>query len=123
MIRLLILLALPPAAVAESYHVGEVLHHQLAVCISKESAVAVAELYSKSGFEVAKDLFNAKPDCSMSSVFGASVGLVVHSAKEPQGEKVSVAEIVSEGKVAAYFLTNAPVLARLEVVPKRGSNS
>ena len=128
MIRLLILLALPFSALAEmeSFYVGEQLRHQLAVCFSKQSAVAVADADIKGGFNAAMDTFNSAADCSMLPVFGASVGLVVHSGKVARGDKqatVSVVEIMSEGKVAAYFLTNAPVLARLEVVPKRGSNS
>ena len=128
MIRLLILLALPLSVFADdrSYTIGEELFYQLAVCAFKDKAVAVADADAKDGFEAARDLFNSIDECAMLPVRNAQVGRVVHHVQVKRGDKeerLNVVEITREGKVLAYFLTALPVVAKLSVEPKRGSNS
>lgn len=110
-----------PAFASDSFYTGEELQWTLAVCVSKESAVAVANADSKSGIEAAGVVFGAAEDCASLPVFGAQVGKVVHTAKVKRKDKpatVSVVEIVVEGKVVAYFLTSLPVTAKLVVEPR-----
>lgn len=125
--RLLALLLLAfPAFAADSWVIGEELTHELSVCVSKESAMAVIDADAQGGREAMAVLFNAKDDCMTIPVRNATVGKVVHHVKIKRGEAektASAIEIVKDGKVVAYFLSTVPVVARLEVEPKRGSNS
>lgn len=129
MIRFLAVLLFPLTASAQAWQTGEALDHRmLALCISKESVVAIVEADVKGGVDAAMAAFAAGSDCRTVIVTGYTVGRVVHTAKvkRDDGEKtVSVVEVVDPdtGKAVAYFPTTSPVTARLSVEPKRGSQS
>lgn len=126
--RFLALLLFPLSAVAldiDSWQTGEVMHHEVSLCATKDSAMAVVDADAKGGQEAAQEVFTARDDCRTLPVLGWSVGKVVHSVKAKRGAgpvTISVVEILDgDGKVLAYFITGLPVVAKLAVVPNRNS--
>lgn len=122
----LLFLSLPAFAQVDSFVFGEELAHSLSICVSKESALAIIDVDVREGLVAARKAYAERDDCATLPVGGANVGKVVKSAKVKRDDAevtVSVVEIVKDGKVVAYFLTSVPVVARLQVEPKRGSNS
>lgn len=87
-----------------SFTTGEKLSHQLSVCIEKADAVEIAEAYRAGGKEAAEVVWNAKEHCQNVTVAQGSVGKVAYAVRG-----LVVVEIVIDGKVAAYFITSAPV--------------
>jgi hypothetical protein len=112
-------------AQVESFQTGEVLSHDLSICGTKEAAIAVVNADVVGGLPAAQKTYNERDECATLPVVGPQVGRVVHSVKVKRGDKqktASVVEIVnSEGKVLAWFITTAPVLAKLAVLPERNS--
>lgn len=91
---------------------GETLNHMLAVCLDKADAVEIVKADAEKGFEAARAVFDLKARCAPVPVIGPKVGKVVYSAKVKRADGTateSVVEIVSEGKVEAYFITTSPV--------------
>jgi hypothetical protein len=107
-------LACPISAMAEelTFTEGEPLQHMLSVCVEKQDAIDIVKADAEKGFEAATAVWLAKGNCLSLPVVNAFVGKVVYSAPAKRGDKEvtsSVVEIVSEGRVVAYFLTTAPV--------------
>lgn len=105
----------PPAS--ESFAVGQVLTHSLSVCLDEKDAKEIVDA-AKVSHEAAGAKWEAKERCQNLPVVGPTVGRVVYSAEiKRDGAKLTlrVVEIVKAGKVIGYFLTTAPVTAKLEV--------
>lgn len=107
-------LAAPASTLAEdlSFTEGESLQHMLSICIEKQDAIDVVKADSEKGFDAAAGVWMEKDKCQSLPVVNAFVGKVVYSAPAKRNGKdvvSSVVEIVSEGKVVAYFITTAPV--------------
>lgn len=102
----------PREAMALSFARGEILQHNLSICLKKEDAIAILETEAKSGFDAAMAAWNANDNCAPAPVVGGIVGKVVFAIKLTRSDKkltMSVVEILHEGKVVGYFLTSAPV--------------
>lgn len=93
------------------YRRGQVLQHQIHVCLSKADAVEILTVDNQKGQEAAQEVWNTK-QCSYVPVVGLIVGKVVFAARIKRGGEemtARVVEILQEGKVVAYFLTTEPV--------------
>ena len=93
--------------------IGEVLHHNLSVCLKREDAEKVVITERDKGKEASEKLWQEIDDCqSVSVTGGAMIGNVVLSAKTERGV-IKVVEIKHpNGSVLAYFLTSRDVLPR-----------
>lgn len=112
-----VLFALVASAAQKAYALrfqpGEVLQHNLSVCVSKEDAIEILTAESKNGYEAAAELWGSKDECATVPVIGGqTVGKQVFAiAIRRNGESLvgKVVEILKDGKVIAYFLTTAEV--------------
>lgn len=104
------------AAESLKFTTGEVLKHNLSVCLQKSDAIAIVNAEVKGGFEAAAEVWNKAAQCGNTDVIGPTVGKVVHSAQIVRGDKkltVSVVELIGQGgDVLGYFLTSAKVEAK-----------
>ena len=103
-------------AETQKFMTGEVLKHNLSVCLQKSDAIAIVDAEIKGGYEAAAAVWTAAAQCGNTDVVGPTVGKVVHSAPAVRGEKkitVSVVEIIGQnGEVMGYFLTSGKVEAK-----------
>jgi hypothetical protein len=94
---------------------GQVLNHNLSVCLDKADAVAIIEADEKDGRDAANAVWMAADRCLTVPVQGPLVGKVVKSAKvvrDGQTKTARAVEIVNDGVVIGYFLTTAPMAER-----------
>ena len=93
--------------------IGEVLHHNLSVCLHREDAERVVITERDKGAAESKKLWDEIDECqSVAVTGGATIGNVVFSAKTERGV-IKVVEIKHpNGSVLAYFLTSRDVLPR-----------
>lgn len=108
------LMTFSTAAFAQSFTIGEVLEHQLSVCLDKVTAIQILDTDSRSGFEAAAKIWEAEDRCQTVPVVGPKVGQVVHTAVITRdGKKLTsrVVEIIgTDGKtVIGWFLTTREV--------------
>ena len=91
---------------------GEVLNHNLSVCIDKKDALEILEVDSTQGEQAGMDLWMKKDGCDNIPVLGYKVGKIVHSAQVKRAGStvtIRIIEILGDGQVMGYFLTSAPV--------------
>lgn len=107
--------AAPPPAL--SFSLGQILNHSLSVCLDEKDAKEVVDA-AKVSHEAAGEKWEKMDRCQNLPVLGPRVGRVVYSAevkRDGAKQTLRVVEIVQGGKVIGYFLTTAPVTAKLEV--------
>lgn len=99
-----------------SWALGEDLNHNISVCLTKEDAIAIADVDAKDGVEAAGEAYSESPRCATIPVTNAKVGKVVYTAKvkrDGAAKTLSVVEILRGGKLLGYMLTSMPVVAVL----------
>lgn len=107
------------------FSLGQTLSQGLSVCLDKKDAIELVEIDAEKGVVAASEAFEKKERCAGVPVFGPTVGRVVFSVRATRDGRpatVKVVEILSGETVLGYFITTAPVSAKVDVTepPKRG---